>query len=484
MGNFNPNYFDRKSGSLERAVLDAVNGVRTQINEASVTTDLDDDPKLFKKIEMMGVKVKKNGKPEDGYQEVTLSGPQAKIDAANKKLNLLPEDYDLDEKYTDAQRAAREKSRGSDGRISDRGKTAAQRGLKKTHKPGDSGNYSSAQQGSDADAGRDYGERERRRKDKVGDMAYNKSTGSSDSKLQNLRRKHGSGEGGTGKSGRDMQGKKLDDIKRKRDALKKERERAMQSNSFDPSDLNLEILVLENIISEMQLELYLNEKKMDAVGQEDGDIDNDGDKDSSDKYLAKRRKAIGKAMKSEATGKDIAKKMMGSKAMKSFASKVAKMKSVTQSDLEKMLPDYVAGADISKLFEAQDGGDFKPHTMYDPKTGTGFEANTMADHLRMKKMGYTHEKPKMENFIGTPENTKAKLDATPGQSSDEWNQQVEIMQKKNTSMREALAKVWGFDEGKNPFEKKEEVKTKKEDKTLTGKSMTKVSVDPKEEKKN
>ncbi len=33
MGNYNPNYFDRKSGSLERAVLDAVNGVRTQIDE-------------------------------------------------------------------------------------------------------------------------------------------------------------------------------------------------------------------------------------------------------------------------------------------------------------------------------------------------------------------------------------------------------------------------------------------------------------------
>ena len=38
------------------------------------------------------------------------------------------------------------------------------------------------------------------------------------------------------------------------------------------------------------------EKKLDPVGQEDGDIDNDGDKDSSDKYLMKRRKAIGKAM--------------------------------------------------------------------------------------------------------------------------------------------------------------------------------------------
>ena len=37
-------------------------------------------------------------------------------------------------------------------------------------------------------------------------------------------------------------------------------------------------------------------EKMDPVGQEDGDIDNDGDEDSSDEYLMKRRKAIGKAM--------------------------------------------------------------------------------------------------------------------------------------------------------------------------------------------
>ena len=38
------------------------------------------------------------------------------------------------------------------------------------------------------------------------------------------------------------------------------------------------------------------EKKLDPVGQEDGDVDNDGDKDSSDEYLMKRRKAIGKTM--------------------------------------------------------------------------------------------------------------------------------------------------------------------------------------------
>jgi len=37
-------------------------------------------------------------------------------------------------------------------------------------------------------------------------------------------------------------------------------------------------------------------EELDPVGKEDGDIDNDGDEDESDEYLAKRRKAIGKAM--------------------------------------------------------------------------------------------------------------------------------------------------------------------------------------------
>ena len=164
-------------------------------------------------------------------------------------------------------------------------------------------------------------------------------------------------------------------------------------NYFEKKSGSLEEAIL-NAVNGVKTQIDEQKKvkeKLDPVGKEDGDIDNDGDKDASDKYLAKRRKAVSKAIKSD----------------------------------------------------------------------------------------------QKENFIGTPENTKAKLDATPGQSSDEWNQQVEIMQKKNTSMREALAKVWGFDEGKNPFEKEENVKAKKEDKTLTGKPMTKVSVDPDmKEKKN
>ena len=41
------------------------------------------------------------------------------------------------------------------------------------------------------------------------------------------------------------------------------------------------------------------EEKLDAVGKEDGDIDNDGDQDDSDEYLANRRKAIAKAIKKQ-----------------------------------------------------------------------------------------------------------------------------------------------------------------------------------------
>ena len=40
---------------------------------------------------------------------------------------------------------------------------------------------------------------------------------------------------------------------------------------------------------------------------------------------------------------------------------------------------------------------FEPHMMYDPKTGKGYKADKEADHLRMKKMGYTHDKPKNES---------------------------------------------------------------------------------------
>ena len=110
-------------------------------------------------------------------------------------------------------------------------------------------------------------------------------------------------------------------------------------------------------------------------------------------------------------------------------------------------------------------------------------------HKKRKAISKAIKSDNKENYeLGTPENTKAKLDATPGQSSDDWNKQVETIQKKNMSMREAIAKMWGVEEGHNPFKEGKQSnpdnfepfkkKGKKEDKTMTGKPMTKVDVDP------
>ena len=49
---------------------------------------------------------------------------------------------------------------------------------------------------------------------------------------------------------------------------------------------------IESIKSIWESWKEVQEKKLDPVGKEDGDIDNDGDEDSSDKYLASRRKKV------------------------------------------------------------------------------------------------------------------------------------------------------------------------------------------------
>ena len=71
-------------------------------------------------------------------------------------------------------------------------------------------------------------------------------------------------------------------------------------------------------------------------------------------YSARKKAGLEEDRIEEATGKEIAAKMMKDKMLKPFASKVAKMKSVTAKDLDKMLPDYIAGGDISSLFEGAD----------------------------------------------------------------------------------------------------------------------------------
>ena len=182
---------------------------------------------------------------------------------------------------------------------------------------------------------------------------------------------------------------------------------------------------------EEAIKAAVKNEKMDAVNKtavkkkfddrKDKDIDNDGDIDSSDKYLHKRRKAISKAIKSE----DLAK------------------------DDEKSVGKVIKG--LKKAVKIHQG-----------------QVDSLTKDI---KDSYEY---------GTKEATENSLNITPGQSTDDWNKQVGIMQEKQTSMREAIAKMWGVEEGHNPF-KKEEVKTsKKEGKTMTGKSETKVTIGMKE----
>lgn len=52
-------------------------------------------------------------------------------------------------------------------------------------------------------------------------------------------------------------------------------------------------------IGEVLSKYYEINEKLDPVGQEDGDIDNDGDEDKTDDYLLNRRKAVAKAIANE-----------------------------------------------------------------------------------------------------------------------------------------------------------------------------------------
>jgi hypothetical protein len=52
-------------------------------------------------------------------------------------------------------------------------------------------------------------------------------------------------------------------------------------------------------IGEVLGKYYEINEKLDPVGQEDGDIDNDGDEDASDEYLLNRRKTVAKAIANE-----------------------------------------------------------------------------------------------------------------------------------------------------------------------------------------
>ena len=106
----------------------------------------------------------------------------------------------------------------------------------------------------------------------------------------------------------------------------------------------------------------------------------------------------------------------------------------------------------------------------------GKSAEEIAKKLRLdvkalkKIIGESYE-------IGTDEYRKHTEDVTPGESG-EW---TKLINQKSESMREALAKVWGVSEGKSPFKKEEKkslTKEVKDGKTMTGKKIASVDINP------
>lgn len=67
------------------------------------------------------------------------------------------------------------------------------------------------------------------------------------------------------------------------------------------------------------------------------------------------------------------------------------------------LPPALQKKILEKKGKASDCGDhddmdekskaFKPHDMYDPKTGKAYKAKSLEDHVKYKKMGYTEKQP-------------------------------------------------------------------------------------------
>ena len=234
--------------------------------------------------------------------------------------------------------------------------------------------------------------------------------------------------------------------------------------------------MIDKEISKEMKKLNIKEK-MDPVGKEDGDIDNDGDKDSSDKYLAKKRKAISKAIDKNENLEEV-------------NAKVIMDKDTGNRDLQKLLKKH-------KL---------KMKTLQ-PNVNPGYdEVEISGDKRDMEKMMKTTGDDDMYKFNPRTKefelDESKKLEVKTTKDVDETLDRIrEANVGKGRTMRNILADIWKMNEGKNPFEKEEELTTgqkklppalqkaikdkqgkKEEDekssKTATGQKPTKVEIEP------
>jgi len=285
--------------------------------------------------------------------------------------------------------------------------------------------------------------------------------------------------------------------------------------------------VLNNLQEKKVVETNKNDKSDDGEGldavqpkavkkkfkdRKDKDVDNDGDVDSSDEYLHKRRKAVSKAMSKEEVELDEKVEYVEYK----FKNKNDAMKAKAYFEGIQLMSFDVNDDGASQGELAVDAGNrdmtkyhkevmkkFKPKVMKqeefsldegkmsqlhqmikDKKTAAQIAKEMKLDVKTVKALMSSYEQMVPESLeIGTEKYLKHTVETTPGQKA--W---TEVVTKKATSMRETLAKIWKADEGKNVFAKeakKDLTNDVKGGKTMTGKKISVVDTSPtiKEKKK-
>ena len=205
-------------------------------------------------------------------------------------------------------------------------------------------------------------------------------------------------------------------------------------------------------------------EKLDPVGKEDGDVDNDGDKDASDKYLAKKRKAITKAVDKEKT-----EELEEAASVFISTSERGDAKRKDSKEYTDALKKYGLKSKFVST-ASKNGHEVTGRNINDI---TKFLSDLMGDDFkdRFKKKGNSYED--MDEGVEP-------LEAKTTKNVDETLDRIrEANLDKGRSMREILADIWNMNEGKSPFEKdKKKEEVKKDGKTATGNTPTKVEVEP------
>ena len=279
----------------------------------------------------------------------------------------------------------------------------------------------------------------------------------------------------------------------------------MGKKYMDTKDGTLE----SSILGVLQEATKKNEDKLDTVNKaavkkdfddrKDKDIDNDGDVDSTDKYLHKRRKAVSKAIAKEGLedspnpanswhlcAKNVVHEEWG------YGECVPTMHADPDEEGNIAWYDVMfehgleRGVDISELMVKKSEEHIPP--AYHGKDKKKLDAMAHADKKKLAAMAHGDKKKlaamahgnKKESYeIGTDEYREYTQELTPGQEIQKYGDF------KVQSMKEALKKVWGLDEKRlDKTEEDDKIAPVKGKKSMTGGDVANVKVDPEMKKES